>query len=50
MEFVEYRKMSKKAQKALNKEKRALWAVNPVSKVVPSKKIYKRSDAKKWAE
>ena len=51
MEFVEYKKLSKKAQKALNNEKRATWGFCPASKVVPSKKIYNRTKAKSegWA-
>lgn len=40
--FVEYRKLSKKAQKAQNAAKRTLWDCSPVSRVVPSKKVYNR--------
>lgn len=46
MEFVEYRKMSKKARKEADRAKRNVWACSPVSKVVPSKKVYNRKRAK----
>lgn len=35
-------KMSKKAQKELNKMKRVTWEFSPVSRVKPSKKVYDR--------
>ena len=35
-------KMSKKARKALAQEKRNLWAMNPVTRVQESKKVYSR--------
>lgn len=35
-------KMSKKAQKELNSQKRVTWGFSPVSRVKPSKKIYNR--------
>lgn len=35
-------KMSKKAQKELNNQKRVTWGFSPVSRVKPSKKIYNR--------
>ena len=40
--FVEYSKMSKKRQKEENSKKRNTWACSPVTRVVPSKKIYNR--------
>lgn len=38
-------KLSKKARKELNKQKRVTWAFSPVSRVKPSKKVYSR----KWS-
>jgi len=36
--FVPRGKMSKKKRRALDSEKRALWAVPPATKVIPNKK------------
>ena len=36
--FVPKEKLSKKAKKALNEEKRTQWAFAPVSRVIPNKK------------
>lgn len=38
-------KMSKKARKELDKQKRVIWEFSPVSRVKPSKKVYNR----KWS-
>ena len=38
--FVEKKKLSKKAQRALNNEKRQTWDFSPVTRTVESKKIY----------
>lgn len=35
-------KMSKKARKELNKQKRVTWEFSPVSRIKPSKKVYNR--------
>lgn len=35
-------KLSKKARKELNKQKRVTWDFSPVSRVKPSKKVYNR--------
>lgn len=35
-------KMSKKAQRELNNQKRVTWAFSPVSRVKESKKVYNR--------
>ena len=40
--FVPKEKMSKKAQKELNRRRRAAWDVSPVTKTVESRKIYSR--------
>lgn len=40
--FVPEGKMSKKAQKELNRRRRATWGFSPVTKTVDSKKIYSR--------
>ena len=42
--FVPFEKRSKKEQRSCNAAKRGSWnGVNPVSRVVPSKKQYKRT-------
>ena len=41
-DFVPKDKMSKKARKELNKQKRATWGFSPVTKTVESKKVYSR--------
>ena len=40
--FVEKKKLSKKAQRALNNEKRQTWDFSPVTRTVESKKVYNR--------
>lgn len=35
--FVPYEKMSKKAKRELDKQKRIMWDVSPVTKTVPDK-------------
>lgn len=40
--FVPKEKMSKKAQKELNRQKRVTWAFSPVTKTVDSRKVYSR--------
>ena len=46
--MVSYEKMSKKQKKAENARKRNMWAISPITKVVPSKKgIYNRNEFKR---
>ena len=40
--FVPKDKLSKKARKELNRQKRVTWEFSPVTKAVESKKIYSR--------
>lgn len=40
--FVPKEKMSKKAQRALNSQRRKMWEFSPVTKKVDSKKLYNR--------
>lgn len=40
--FIPKAKLSKKAQKALNNEKRVTWEMNPVTRKTESKKLYTR--------
>lgn len=40
--FVPHKKLSKKAQKERNKEKRVQWTFSPVTRRVESKKLYSR--------
>ena len=40
--FVPKGKMSKKAQKELNRQRRVIWEFSPVTKTVESKKRYNR--------
>ena len=42
MKFTMYEKMNKRQRAALNRQRRRIWDVPPVTKVVPSKKIYNR--------
>ena len=40
--FVPKDKLSKKAQKELNRQRRTIWDFSPVSRIVDSKKLYSR--------
>ena len=40
--FVPKDKLSKKAQKELNRQRRTMWEFSPVTKTVDSKKLYNR--------
>ena len=40
--FVPKKKMSKKAQKELNRQRRVTWECSPVTKTVDSRKVYNR--------
>ena len=40
--FVPKDKLSKKAQKELNRQRRVTWDYSPVTKTVDSKKLYNR--------
>ena len=40
--FVPRDKLSKKARKELNRQKRVTWEFSPVTKTVESKKVYSR--------
>ena len=40
--FVSKNKLSKKAQKELNRQRRVTWDFSPVTKAVESRKIYSR--------
>ena len=47
--FVPIEKRSKKERKAYYAKQRGSWnGVNPVTKIVPSKKIYNRKQAERW--
>ena len=49
--YIPVDKLSKKQKKAYYAAKRGGWnGVNPVSRQVPSKKIYNRKQAKHWRE
>lgn len=48
MKFVPYEKMSKKAQKEYNAQKRGTWQFNPVTRVTKNGKAYSRKN--KWGE
>lgn len=45
--FISQDKMSKKARKELNNQKRVTWKHSPVTKIVESKKVYSRKN-KNW--
>ena len=40
--FIPKDKLSKKAQKELNRQRRVIWDFSPVTKTVESRKIYSR--------
>lgn len=40
--FIPKGKLSKKAQKELNRKRRITWEFSPITKMVESKKIYSR--------
>ena len=40
--FVPKEKLSKKAQKELNRQRRVTWTFSPVTKTVESRKLYNR--------
>ncbi len=40
--FIPKNKLSKKAQKELNRQRRVTWAFSPVTKMVESRKVYFR--------
>lgn len=40
--FIEKKKLSKKAQREMNKQKRQTWDFSPVTRTVESKKVYNR--------
>ena len=40
--FVPKNKLSKKAQKELNRQRRVTWGFSPVTKTVESRKLYNR--------
>lgn len=40
--IIPKRKMSKKAQREMNRQRRAVWSMNPTTRVKPSAKIYRR--------
>ena len=40
--FVEKKKLSKKAQREMNNKKRQTWDFSPVTRTVESKKLYNR--------
>ena len=40
--FIPKSKLSKKAQKELNRQRRVTWEFSPVTKTVDSRKIYSR--------
>ncbi len=43
--YIPYTKLGKKAQKKFNKERREEWSIQPITKVIPSKKVYDRKKA-----
>lgn len=49
--FVLREKLSKKARKELDNQKRAVWGFSPTTKKIESKKIYnRRKSARAWKE
>ena len=49
--FVSHEKLSKKARKELDNQKRTVWAFSPTTKKVESKKLYNRKkSAHAWKD
>jgi len=49
MAYVSYRKLSKKKRREVDQTKRITWgSVSPVTKKVPSQKVYNRKKAQRW--
>ena len=47
--FISREKLSKKARKVLDNQKRAVWAFSPTTRKVESKKLYnRRKSAHAW--
>ncbi len=51
MKYIPVEKRSKKQQRAYYAARRGSWhGVDPVTKTVPSKKLYNRKRAKQWRD
>lgn len=44
--FIPREKMSRKARRQLDGQRRAVWAISPVTRKIPDKKAYSRSRQK----
>lgn len=42
--FTSYEKLSKKAQKAINDERRGAWGMNPTTRIAPNRKGFRKAD------
>ena len=45
--FIPQKKLSKKAQRSLNAEKRKIWAINPLTKCANDPRVYNRNKIKR---
>jgi len=48
--FIPKEKLSKKKKKELDKERRNMWLLNPVTRVPKNPKAYDRNKQKKWKQ
>ena len=49
--FISREKLSKKARKELDNQKRAVWSFSPTTRKVESKKLYnRRKSARTWKD
>jgi len=48
--FIPKEKLSKKKQKEIDKEKRNMWTINPITRVPKNPKAYDRNNEKKWKQ
>ena len=48
--FISRDKLSKRARKALDREKRVLWEQSPVTRRIESKKTYDRKKHPRWQD
>lgn len=48
MNYTQKNKLSKKAQRKINQKQRNMWTISPITRVVPSKKVYHRKKFKSF--
>ena len=46
--FIPYEKLSKKKQRELDRQRRTLWTISPVTRAPQNSKAYNRKKAQNW--